>query len=226
MLSRLRIISFGAMTMLATGCQLAEKYAGPSEYQDRATQFAIQADTLRDMEGTAWKTVPTSGSASFVGGGRIIINPNPNTISDDIRIVGDLSIVADFEQATMTGAISNMQGVGELSVNDATPFDVEGSVVLGAGHSVVGTDTAGTLTTRPNEWYVDYAGSLGILGETYVLDGGIDCGFVGTRGHASSDAQAIHVVIGNTAHGETVTNGQGNQLPIFIKIFGVNPYLR
>lgn len=182
--SRTLYLSFfvGAATLLS-GCNLdLREYANRLEAEER------MLNRVEALSPTAFAAMPTAGSATFEGTGNFYIDRDRSTTGDGLFIIGDATITADFQEGTVTGDVTNfagatnikLVGANEVNVSDIESMDVSGRIDLGLNESMIGDDD-GTRTSRPNDWFADYQGTLVADGETYALDGEIDGQFYGTR---------------------------------------------
>lgn len=177
-----RTLVLGAAVALS-GCQL-----DLIEYSERLKDEGRMVSRVQNMHPTVWDAMPTAGSAEFTGTGNFYIDRVRETQGDGIFVLGDATITADFADAKITGQITNFVGATNVYLNEADEIlldsvrsvDVSGRIDLGLNESVIGDD-AGTRTSRPNDWYADYEGTLTADGEVYALDGDIDGQFYGTR---------------------------------------------
>jgi len=176
-------VSLTAMAVLLSGCNL-----DLLEYSNQLKDEQRVAERIQDMHATAFAAMPTTGSASFVGFGNLYIDRERNNQGDGIFIIGDATLEADFESGSLTGVIGNFEGATNVRLNgrdevvteDVVAVTTTGQIDLGLNESIIGNDV-GSKTARPNDWLMDYSGTIVAGGESYVLDGEIDGQFYGTR---------------------------------------------
>lgn len=184
LLPRIASISclLGAAIALS-GCQL-----DLIEYGQRLQDEGRMVSRVQQMHPTAWPAMPETGSAQFNGTGNFYIDRVRETQGDGIFVLGDATLTADFAASTLTGEVTNFVGATNVVLNEndevlldgVRSVDVAGRIDLGQNESIIGND-AGTRTNLPNDWFMDYEGTLIANGETYALDGEIDGQFYGTR---------------------------------------------
>lgn len=191
-----------------TGCLGPSKTAALTQYQTKSLSARDTIEPLEDMNVTKPANMPTTGSATFHGAGRLVIDPDPNQTSDDIRLVGDSTLTADFGKGRVTGSLTNLSGVTDVSTVDATPLQAHGEISLGDGLSGIGNDRDGQITDRANEWYADYGGQLTFQGETILLGGIIVGDFRGNRTDPIDGQTAVKGMVGYDRDGTATLNGQ------------------
>lgn len=194
------------------------------KFIDDLGDTVTKAEALIELPGTAFAAMPTSGSATFNGAAGIFIDPVFDTDRDDILIVGDAKLTANFANSTMTGAITNMQGATNFGATDADfdLVDVGGSIAIGGNQSLIGVDPDDNLQDRPNQWYADYAGDLAINGDTYGVGGFLLGDFRGTRANPSSGQSPIKAITGSDDDGFAAVNGNIEEVPLTLEVFGEN----
>lgn len=170
-------------------------------------------EQFKDMPGTAFRVMPTTGSAKFDGAARIFIDPVEATQSDNLLIYGDVGITANFAGGTVTGDIRNMQGATDISEQGADTFDVTGTIRIGGQSSSIGAVDGDPDSTRPNDWAANYAGTLGLPDGDYTVRGDFDGQFVGTNPNSS---QGLRGVFATDEQGTAAHNGQG--IPTYVEI--------
>ncbi len=177
-------MSVRALSLLATSALLAACGGGDAllEMNHQSVRAGHAADLYSEISafpGTAYTAMPTSGSATFQGYAVIGIDPVPGPQGDDLAILGDLELTAEFDgRGRVTGVADNMSAQTGSSGQSA----VEGSIHIGARDSQIGHDAgAPDRLLRPNEWVADYGGTLDVDGSRYTLAGELDGQFHGTQ---------------------------------------------
>ncbi|MBB5722205.1 hypothetical protein FHS72_001829 [Loktanella ponticola] len=189
---------------------------------DRAAEMDKDAERIAKFSGTAFTAMPTSGSASFDGGASIFIDPVFETDPDDIALIGDVTLTANFGAGTMTGAITNLAGLTDISLNSADVLAVSGEVAIGDSLSIIGDDEDDNLTYRPNDWLADYTGDLTIDGDSYVVEGFLNGQFLGTRVNPTGGQSVVKAVVGFDSDGFATVNGGVEEVDTYVEIFGEN----
>lgn len=159
--------------------------------------------TSDDMPGTAWNSMPDNGSADFEGYATILIDPVAPTNSDDIVVIGDAGLTAEFGSGgAVTGRVDNLFGIVGADAA-AQGMTATGAIIIGNSDTQIGPGGArpGLL---PNEWVADYTGTLGVGGSSYVLAGVLDGTFLGTAPGQGPDGviratEAVDVGVSGTA---------------------------
>jgi len=177
------VLSLSAASILLSGCNL-----DLIEYGQRLEDEERMATRVQNLSPTSFAAVPTTGSATFEGYGNLYIDRVRDAQGDGLFAIGDATIVADFQNGTVTGQVDNLigatnvrlNGSGEVVTSAIDSLDVSGQIDLGLNESAIGNDD-GTKTSRPNDWFADYSGTFVANGEAYTLDGEIDGQFYGTR---------------------------------------------
>lgn len=193
-------------------------------FQNRLEADVATGTRLFQTPGTAWGAMPTSGSATFNGSAAIIIDRNINRDADDILILGDTQLTANFGTGTMSGTIDNMTGATNMTSDSANIHDVSGQISIGGAGSIIGDDEDDNFTSRPNDWYADYYGNIGLNGNTYEVEGSLNGQFVGTRSNPSNGQSVVRGVIGVSDNGSATINGQNevNEAAVSMELFGEN----
>ena len=150
-------------------------------YTTRLTDAGTMAATLSGFDPTAFKAMPTSGDATFKGAGVLFVDPVFERDADDILLVGDAVLNADFAKGRLTGDVTNFTGATKFTAASATIIPVSGSVKIGGVKSVIGNDVDDNRTDRPNDLYADYRGTVGLPDGQYRVNGTVNGQFLGTR---------------------------------------------
>ena len=194
------------------------------QYEARYEADLEKGTALFNTPGTAWNAMPANGSANYNGGAVILIDRDDTNDLDDILILGDTDITANFRAGTMTGTIDNMVGATNITENDADIADVTGEIEIGGSTSIVGDDEDDNFTNRPNDWYADYYGNIGFNGDSYEVEGGINGQFVGTRANPSNGQSPARGIIGESDDGFATINGEyeTNEAFVSLELYGEN----
>ena len=193
-------------------------------YLARAERDLQIGTQVFETPGTAWSAMPTTGSAIYNGGAFIFIDPVFATDSDDIVILGDTQLTANFRAGTMTGRIDNLSGATNLTIDNADVRPTSGQINIGNNLSIIGDDFDDNLTGRPNDWYADYAGTVGFDGDSYAIEGNMRGKFVGTRVNPAPGKSTTRGVTGESVSGYAVINNQPevNEASVFMQVYGRN----
>jgi hypothetical protein len=159
-----------AILAMATGCDEFAFDDPPTT--DEQAYLALQQETqaLQDATGdlavTPVADLPVVGSATYEGTARIALDPPAGGTGSEL--IGEASITADFETATLTGQADGFYGTvngGDVTSFDGTLFLSEGAIdASGAGGDQIGASLNGTLSGG---------------GDTLVVDGGVTGNFLG-----------------------------------------------
>lgn len=223
MLQPTRIVCVATVIVGLSGClsYTPEELEALSTFGERAQAGYDLGVEVNALHGTRYDMMPTTGSASFVGMGRILIDPDPNAFGDGLLAVGDAQLDADFAANTVTGAITNMEGIRGTNQDRAETFGIGGTITIGAARSQIGDDPLSATIEAPNDWQADYAGiMLTPLGDITV-DGQLSGKFRGTRINNPATDFPIKAIAGTDTLG-TAMNGT-EALPLDIRIAGENP---
>ncbi|MDG1377873.1 MAG: hypothetical protein P8P56_12875 [Yoonia sp.] len=168
--------------------------------------------------------MPTTGSATYNGGALIFIDPVFATDSDDIVILGDTHLTANFRAGTMTGTIDNLSGATNITMDSTDIRPTSGQINIGNNLSIIGDDVDDNRTNRPNDWYADYAGTVGFDGDSYAIEGAMQGQFVGTRVNPAPGQSPTRGVKGESVSGYAVINNQPevNEAGVFMQVHGRN----
>lgn len=194
------------------------------KFQTRLENDAETGSRLFQTPGTAWASMPLAGSADYNGSAAIFIDPVYQTDSDDILIIGDTHLTANFGAGTMTGRIDNMTAATNMTETDADIYGVSGQIGIGGAGSIIGDDEDDNFTNLPNEWRADYYGNIGFNGNSYEVEGSIDGRFVGTRANPAQGQSPARGVIGVSENGFATINGQyeTNEAFVSMELYGEN----
>ena len=180
-----------------------------------------RADTMRDRvlgyAGTSWDSIPDVGSADFKGMGRAVIDQTEGSRSDDVTIVGYLQMTADFEDGTIDGTLTNMQGHTGRAPRSGNVFDVDGRIRIG--------NRASDLERRPigatNIWSANYGGSVDTPEGEIDMRGELEGRFRGTRVSASGTEASIRSLYGSDDDGRATVDGR-RAAGFDFEVFGLN----
>ncbi len=185
----------------------------PDAVVARLAEGQAVLDRVIALPNTAFNAMPTTGSATFEGFAQINIDSDLSSNLDDIEVVGDSELTAQFAgDGRVTGRIDNMIGAVGTPEAGGTIDTVDGEILIGADFSRIGT---GAL--RPNQWEADYGGTITFAGDSYTLDDSIVGDFRGTRPGAEPD----RVIRGTDAVDIGLASiGSGGAAVYGIRIFG------
>ncbi len=148
------------------------------EFLDRQAQGDRLIRELPSF-GTTFAAMPTTGSANFSGVAGLVIDPVTATDADDIAIIGDARLSAQFAgDGRVTGTISNMIGAQGANRNTAQVFDVNGTIRIGSIGSSIGPDPDEPID--PNQFLAEYRGNLTTPDDRYDVSGVMLGRFLGT----------------------------------------------
>lgn len=199
-----------SITALATLAACGGGSSGDS-FESRVGRAEAQLERVVDMSPTGRANMPLVGSATFNGNAGL-------SIGEDIAILGDARLTANFQSETMTGSISNMQGAS--GNNPVT--GVNGTITIGGRESVVGDDFDDNRTNAHNEWYADYLGTLQFEGDRYVVEGALDGLFMGNRVNVGPGQSTVRGILGVDEFGYASVNGSREEVPVALVVFGEN----
>lgn len=208
-----RLVTAALLPLGLSACQL-----DLLDYRDRLKDEAKLANEISQMHPTAFRAMPITGSAEFTGTGNLYIDRNRDTQGDGLFLIGDATLIADFENSTLTGVVDDLQGATNVRLNsqgkvvrrDVRSIDASGSIELGNMESVIGRGD-GTRTSRPNDWFADYGGTVQVGGEAYVLDGEVSGQFYGTRvNNPNTDIPTKALAGGEELYSGSTATSQGD----------------
>ncbi len=189
---------------------------------DRATDAEALFVGYENTAQTAGASMPTSGFATFTGTAGMIIDPVEATEADDIAMLGDLTLRADFAgTGRVTGTIDNITAARGPDEARAEVFGVSGALTIGGGGpdgSVIG-DPDDNLAR--NEWRARYAGTLGLPEGAYAIDGQLEGAFLGNRVNNPNTTLPMRAIVGVGSDTDVATF-RGSELPFSIGILGEN----
>lgn len=219
-----KLILATTLSAVLAACGGSSTQSAADKFTDDLRQSVADAERIVAIPGTKFAAMPTSGSATFNGAAAILIDPVFETDRDDIAIVGEARLTANFGARTMTGEITNMQGATNFGPNegDLDLVDVGGKITIGGNQSLTGNDPDDNLQDRPNQWYSDYEGDLDIDGDTYGVGGFLLGDFRGTRVNPASGESPIKAITGADYDGFATLNGNDEELPLTLELFGEN----
>lgn len=142
--------------------------------------------------------MPINGRATYDGSASILIETMPETA----LIVGDATVVMDFDLNEVSGEMGRFIGT-DLN-GDFRNFD--GRLVIEDG------DIGGTAA---NAWSLDYAGTLSVPGQAYVMAGTMEGEFLGAAAGAIAglELEAQIVANGVLSDGVVTLIGEGDVIP-------------
>jgi hypothetical protein len=191
-----------AILAMATGCDEFAFDDPPTT--DEQAYLALQQETLAlqdatgNLDVTPVADLPVVGSATYEGTARIALDPLAGGTGSEL--IGEASITADFETATLTGQADGLYGTvngGEVTSFDGTLFLSEGAIDAGGeGGDQIGANLNGTLSGG---------------GDTLVVDGGVTGNFLGDPLLLNEPPGALLLETtddtGIRLNGDTVTGG-------------------
>jgi hypothetical protein len=185
-----------------TGCE-EFTFTDPATTEDEA-YLALQAETLALRDATEFLTVtdavdlPNTGSATYEGTALIALDAPTGGVASEL--IGDASIVADFEAATVSGQADGFYGTvngGDVAAFEGTIFVSQGTI----DSSNVGND----------QITADVNGTLSGGGDTLVVDGAVAGNFLGDPLLLNEAPEALSLATDDTTtfrlNGEDVTGG-------------------
>lgn len=158
------------------GCE-EFSFSDPATTEEEA-YLALQAETLALRDATEFLAVtdavdlPVSGSATYEGTALIALDaPTGGAASE---LIGDASIVADFEAATVTGQADGFHGTvngGDVAAFEGTVFLSQGAIdSSNVGNDQIAADVNGTLSGGGDTLVVDGAVAGNFLGDPLLLN--------------------------------------------------------
>jgi hypothetical protein len=205
-----------------TACSETTAPVAPDPFDDfllaSNTAMAL-VDEVQALSNTAFTDIPVSGAVSFQGFGGLVIENSSETEADDIFVVGDARLTADFDDNTMTGSVTNLLAA-EFAGSEL--LDISGEIAIGGTESFLGDDVDDNRTNRPNQWYADYAADLIIEGDTYAVEGALTGDFVGTRTAPAEGLSPIRAISAIDDQGFAVVNGAFEEVGVTFEIIAEN----
>lgn len=189
-----------------------------ASFEDRLLDADAQINRVLALSPTAFNAMPDRGTAVFNGSGALLIDPVVGTDIDDIFVLGDARLTANFRAGTMTGDITNMQGATFNPGNGLTTFNVGGRIDIGQRESVIGNDVDDNRTNRANEWYADYDGRITTPEGNFDVEGALTGQFIGTR--VDSNLPVTKAIVGFDDSGFAA--GGGRELPLVLEVVAEN----
>lgn len=208
--------------LLVAACGGSDGDSELDRFEDRIFVAQEEAERIAAIPGTAWAQMPTRDTASFAGSAGLVIDPIQERDDDDIVVIGDANLTANFGRGSMTGTIDNMQGITNLTETDGDMVDVNGVINIGDDLSIIGDDFDDNLTDNPNDWLADYNGLLTIEDDRYEVEGILEGQFVGTRDNPTAGQSVVKGIVGTAEDGYAFVNGQIEEVPAILEIFGEN----
>ncbi len=158
------------------GCE-EFSFSDPATTEDEA-YLALQAETLALRDATEFLAVtdavdlPTTGSATYEGTALIALDAPAGGVASEL--IGDASIVADFEAATVSGQADGFYGTvngGDVAAFEGTIFVSQGTVdSSNVGNDQIAADVNGTLSGGGDTLVVDGAVAGNFLGDPLLLN--------------------------------------------------------
>ena len=218
-----KAIIASAIFSLTAACGGGSGKSAQDLFASDARSTDIQGNRINALPGTRFSAMPTEGSAVFNGYAALAIDPVAATNNDDIIVLGDLRLTANFDAATITGDVTDMRGATDFeSVDNYTLVDVDGTIEIGGRQSLIGVDPDDNLQDRPNQWFADYQGDLEIEDNSYAVGGTLLGDFRGTRLTPQSGQSPIKALIGTDEDGYAAINGNIEEVPVTFGVFGAN----
>ena len=197
-----------ALTVAACSGGDAKVVNPETPFNDRLDRTEALVGRIADLPGTAFDAMPDTGSASFRGVAGIGLDPVTGRDGDEIGILGDAVLTADFADGSVTGEVTNLQGApdGEDRPEKSEVFDVDGTLRLGTVVSGIGRDSG---LRSPNDFGTSVRGTVITPDNRYRLQGDVFGKFVGTRvGNPDTDIPMKGLV---GEGGGTATDGAGTE---------------
>lgn len=193
--SNIRVCTMLVGLLALSGCQSSTGPVPEPSFTQEATSFVDTGTQLNGVFNTAFKGMPVTGTARYAGQSGMVMT---SAAGDDYLFLGDAAMLADFQNATMTGTLGSFRGV---------------ILPGGAGPAGAVTDYAGTIVltngaigvARPNDFDADFGGTLTGGGNVIFVTGDIYGDFKGTP---------IRAVMGSSSAGGLIPpSGTINGLP-------------
>ncbi|MDE3079837.1 MAG: hypothetical protein KGI94_07385 [Paracoccaceae bacterium] len=181
---------------------------GPGYQTDLDTLVGDPFDGTTGTPNSAFKAIPTSGTATYAGFALIGIN-RANTLpgAPRLTIEGTSTLAADFGAGSITGSATNFVGEPTGDQNTTTgkfpalaaPTYFPGTISM---TGCIGTQN-GCSATRPNQVAVTYTGQLSNGTYAVSTSGSTTGDFKGTpiKGIAITDGGATYIVNGTAEPG-------------------------
>lgn len=166
--------------------------------------------------------MPSGSQASYEGSAWIVIDPLANRIDDNVTMIGDASLVADFGNGTITGDVTNLTAAIDLTDTTYAVAPVTGGIGIGQNFSAIGTDTQFNLIELPNQWTADYVGDVVVDGNSYVFAGYVVGNFRGTRVNGPAGLAPMHGMVGFDEFGLASVNGSQDFVAVYFEVFAEN----
>jgi uncharacterized protein (DUF2345 family) len=152
-------------------------FSDPATTEDEA-YLALQAETLALRDATEFLAVtdavdlPNTGSATYEGTALIALDAPAGGVASEL--IGDASIVADFEAATVSGQADGFYGTvngGDVAAFEGTIFVSQGAIdSSNVGNDQIAADVNGTLSGGGDTLVVDGAVAGNFLGDPLLLN--------------------------------------------------------
>lgn len=194
-------LAVAGLAVLA-GCE-EFSFSDPATTEEEA-YLALQAETLALRDTTELLAVtdavdlPVSGSATYEGTALIALDATSGGAASEL--IGDASIVADFEAATISGQADGFYGTvdgGDVAAFEGTIFVSQGTIdSSNSGADQIAADVNGTLSGGGDTLVVDGAVAGNFLGDPLLLNEAPEAVALGT-----DDATTFRL------NGEGVTGG-------------------
>lgn len=187
------------------------------EFRDRLEADQALADRVNKLAGSKFDAIPDAGTGRFEGPAGIFIDPVVARDSDDVVLIGDATLNANFGAGTVRGYVNNLQGVtGDAIIPESDDlYDVAGRVTIGGNGSEIGG-------ASPNRFSTSYSGRLTTPDEVYRLRGTLDGQFVGTRVNNPNTTFPIKALTASD-FGGIALDSDGDDAAVQFEIIAVNP---
>ena len=167
------------------------------------------ARRVEALPGTAFRAVPTTGSARFGG----YAFAEARTPDGRTRLIGDARLTLDFGRGTVRGQASDF-----FEAARSNRASVSGAVRFGTRYSRIGA-FGGAPNAAPNTFATSTTGALTIDGRTYRIGGGVTGRLVGTRVRPSAGLSPVR---GLRISDVTVAAGPTGRRPFGLAVRALN----
>ena len=167
------------------------------------------AQRVEALPGTAYRAVPTTGSARFGG----YAFAEVRTPDGPKRLIGDARLTLDFGRGTVRGRADDF-----FEAARSNRSSVSGKVLFGERSSRIGA-SAGSPNAAPNTFAASTTGALKIDGRAYRIGDGVTGRLVGTR---VRPAAGLSPVRGLRISDVTVASGPAGRRPFGIAVRALN----
>jgi hypothetical protein len=187
MIHRLNIAAVACLALSACGGTTVEFVPDPvfEDFQDDVRAADAEYRALNSLSVTSARLMPTTGSARFEGRGAVTVTQGALGNGDPaLLMLGRSTLEADFARGTVSGQITDLQGVRQAVGTVGGVKDVGGRIAIGGLRSRIGDDSLTPTTEAANTWGGDFEADLDFDGDRVRAVGPMDGKFVGNRVNA------------------------------------------